>query len=69
VSKKSKQKSAEADEFGNILINFERIFNQNLEDVLLENDIHTLAGLAIINDEPIILNKVKEYLVKVNKLP
>ena len=27
VSKKSKQKSAEADEFGNILVNFERIFN------------------------------------------
>jgi len=36
---------------------------------LLENDIHTLAGLAIINEEPNILNKVKEYLAKVNKLP
>ena len=51
------------------MINFERIFNQNLEDVLLEDDIHALAGLAIINDEPNVLRKVKDYLVKLNKLP
>ena len=44
------------------------MFNQNLEDVLLENYIHALAGLVIINDEQNVLRKVKDYLVKLNKL-
>ena len=69
VWKKSKLKLGETEEFGNILINFERMFNQNLEDVLLGNDMHALAGLAIINDGQNVLSKVKDYLVWLNKLP
>jgi len=36
---------------------------------LIENDIHALTGIAIINEEPTVLDKVKEYLLRVNKLP
>jgi len=45
------------------------MFNRNLEDVLLGNDMHALAGLAIINDGQNVLRKKKDYLVKLNKLP
>jgi len=44
-------------------LNFGQLFDPD------QQDIHVLAGLAVINQEFSVLSRVKDYLVKTNKVP